>query len=185
MVLHHSERGEFMKAKNVDCKFPSSFNAPKHNMAVFKRTKLLEQFYFELAEEYAADIELGTTFAQAAQVHIERKGVNKAAFETLTLLDGKTYDRIQKNNLPNPSLNTAMAVCIGLKISGVAAEDLLLKAGYRLGISLLHQTYRKFLNSHKGYSIFEYNEILGGLGLPLIQAKEYREAIEGLPQPAM
>ena len=116
------------------------FCSEKHDGNFFRSSNVLEKFYIELAEEFTVETMQSESFAQAVWKHINRKNMKKYKFEIKTLLNGKTYDRIKQNILTNPSLNTVMAICIGLEIKGYAAEELLAKAGYKLNNSLIHHT---------------------------------------------
>ena len=153
-----------------------AFNHDDHNMKFFDANEARKKFYTELADEFHIATETRQNFAQLAWAHIDRNGINKSAFQTLTLLSGKTYDRIKTNTMPDkPDIETPMA--IGLELGGLLGEELVERAGHKLTDILLHQAYRKLLNVFKGQSIFECNEALLALNLKPIREKEYRHII--------
>ena len=151
------------------------FNTDNHNMKFFESSPELKRFYVELAEEISVDFETQQNFAKVAWNHIRRNKLNKETFQQKTLLSGKMYDRIKNDNVPKPSLETAMALAIGLKLGGKSGEELLEKAGHKLTDTPLHLTYRKLLNVCKEKGILGCNEILEHLSFPPLCEKEYRD----------
>jgi hypothetical protein len=146
-----------------------------HNLAVFQRSQELRDFHDDLVKQSRRLAETEMSFAQLAAWHIRERGYNKAVFRTKTLLSGKTYERIMANRLPNPDLNTVMAICLGLRLSIRESELLLEKAGYRLGSSPQHLAYHKLLSAFVGHSLAECNEVLEALDLSPITAKPRRD----------
>ena len=153
------------------------FNYDDHNKKFFESTDELKQFYMELSEEIHADVQMGENFAQLAWKYISGKKINKAQFQTLTLLSEKMYTRIRDNKLPKPHLETAMAIAIGLKLGPHLGEGLIEKAGYKLNDSPLHRTYKKLLTVFKGQSIYECNKVLEALNFKPLCGKEYLDVI--------
>ena len=152
------------------------FNKDKHNMELFNRDNDLKKFYYEISEEIHFAYEAEQTFTQYVRKIIKQKGMNRQVFQDKTLLSSSVYDRIKNDALEtNPKIETAMSICIGLSLSGSQAEKLLEKAGHKLNDSPLHIVYKNFLYSLRGRTIYEYNEILGGLGLPPLSKKHFVE----------
>jgi hypothetical protein len=145
-------------------------------MRVFNRSEALRRFYDELMAEacFYSDSELN--FAQMTAAIIRHKGYNRKVFTEKTRLSTKTYDRIMRDDIPTPSLQTAMSVCIGLQLGLEQGERLLEKAGFRLNSSPLHMTYRKLLGSPVGHSVKSSNEVLRALRLPTLQKRPGRTA---------
>lgn len=154
-----------------------AFNPDNHNMEVFNRSEELKRFHDELVQESQYLSSTTQNFAQAAYGHIKRKGYNKSVFTEKTLLSGKTFDRIKKNELNNPTLETVMAICIGLELSPSYSEELLRLAGFTLSNSPQQLAYKKLLHSYRGHSIYECNEVLEALGLSPLCAKAYKDMI--------
>jgi hypothetical protein len=152
-----------------------TFNVDSHNMDVFNRSEKLKKLHKEYIEEgQFLSLPVGN-FTQVAWAHILRKGYNKVVFCDTTLLSDKTFDRIKAGQLPNPTLETVMQICIGLELGGVFGEQLLELAGYKLNNSPQQLAYKKLLYSYCGHSIYECDEVLRALGLPSILPKAYKE----------
>ena len=154
-----------------------TFNPDKHNMEVFNRSEELKKFHEEFVEEGQHLSRTTQTFSQAVYGHIKRKGYNKVVFIEKTLLSGKTYDRIKNNELNNPTLETVVAICIGLELSPTYSEEILRLAGYTLNNTPQQLAYKKLIHSYRGHSIYECNEVLEALGLSPLCAKAYKEMI--------
>jgi hypothetical protein len=142
-----------------------------HNLAVFQRSQELRKLHDDLIDQSRRLADTEMNFAQLAAWHIKNKGYNKAVFQAKTLLSRKTYERIMSNQLPNPTLETVMAICIGLQLSIKDSELLLERAGYKLSSSPQHLAYHKLLSAFVGHSLFECNEILEALSLSPLTAK--------------
>lgn len=154
-----------------------TFNPDKHNMEVFNRSEELKKFHEEFVEEGQHLSRTTQTFSQAVYGHIKRKGYNKVVFIEKTLLSGKTYDRIKNNELNNPTLETVVAICIGLELSPTYSEEILRLAGYTLNNTPQQLAYKKLIHSYRGHSIYECNEVLEALRLSPLCAKAYKEMI--------
>jgi len=157
-----------------------------HDQKVFERSEEFDLFQSAYDEEVAFRSITERNFAQLTYDHIKRKGYNKKVFYEKTLLSGKTYDRIKSNKLanPNPTLETVMAVCIGLELGITYGIQLLEAAGYKLSNSPLHCAYHQLLATCCGKDIFKCNEILMKLGFQPIKKVEYLSYYEKLgPNP--
>jgi hypothetical protein len=150
------------------------FNPSRHNMTVFNRSRELRRFYDELMEDGRFAAETSMTFAQLVAAFIRRKGYNRQVFTEKTGLSTRTYNRIMDNELPAPSLDTVMAICIGLQLGSGQSERLLEAAGYKLNASPLHMAYRKLLATHIGHPLEACNEVLAALALPPIRTRGHR-----------
>lgn len=64
-----------------------------------------------------------------------------------------------------------MQICIGLDLGIEYGEPLFQKAGYILEGSEVLIAYKGILLSCRGYTVYECNEILGLLSLPLLAKK--------------
>lgn len=134
-----------------------------------KSSNLPDNYISTVADELLDECEFARqhseSFSQIAFAHIKRMSFSKAMFEEKTLLSARTFDRIKSNELENPTIETVMAICIGLELGIEQGGPLLEIAGYKLGQSHLHRAYRKILSSFKGRSIYECDEFLEELGL--------------------
>ena len=169
---HHNHA--IFKDTTINTKRTPFFNKDKHNMELFSKSEEMKSYYYEIASEISFAFETEQTFSQQAWKFIRKKGLNRQVFQDKTLLSSTMYDRIRNNDFEaNPKIETVMSLCIGLSLSGSQAEQLLEKAGHKLNDSPLHIVYRSFLNTLRGRSIYEYNEILKGFGMPLLSNKAY------------
>ena len=89
-----------------------------------------------------------------------RKTTNEKLAEAC-LISSKTVQRMRNNEDYEPSLETIMALCIGLQLPPVLSDDFIRKSGCSLkNTTELHMTYRFLLNSCYTKSIHDCNEIL-------------------------
>jgi len=89
-----------------------------------------------------------------------RKTTNEKLAEA-SLISAKTVQRMRNNEDYTPTLETVIALCIGLRLPPVLNTDLLSKSGYSLkGTSDLHLMYHFILTSCYTYTIHECNEML-------------------------
>ncbi len=76
------------------------------------------------------------TFAQAVLHWIDRRGYTDADTYKRANLDRKVFSKLRSNIDYRPSKDTAVALCVGLRLNLDEAIDLLARAGYSLGRSL-------------------------------------------------
>jgi hypothetical protein len=137
-----------------------------------KRTHLVpRELYDELLNQNRRSEAVELNFAQLAAWYVRDRGYNRAAFREKTLLSYKTYARIMANQIPNPTLETVMALCIGLRLDSMDSEHLLERAGYRLNSSMRHLAYHMLLSDSAGRSVAECNEMLESLGFAPLTVK--------------
>ena len=126
---------------------------------IINRSEELKKFHEEFVEEGQHLSRTTQTFSQVVYGHIKRKGYNKVVFIEKTLLSGKTYDRIKNNELNNPTLETVVAICIGLELSPTYSEEILRLAGYTLNNTPQQLAYKKLIHSYRGHSIYGFMSI--------------------------
>ncbi|WP_302683485.1 helix-turn-helix domain-containing protein [Adlercreutzia sp.] len=96
-------------------------------------------------------------------------GISKSEFCRRTLLSEKTYERIKYGQLADrPKPETVMQFCVGLGLSLEESENLFNAAGYYLGGCKLHEAYRELLSMNDSLTIYECNDVLRHLELPLL-----------------
>jgi len=160
------------KDATIDLRRVPFYRQDNHNMALFNQSEEMRKYYYEITSEITFAYETEQSFCQLAWMIIQQKRMNKQIFLNKTLLSPSVYDRIKNNSfVANPKIETVMSICIGLSLSGSQSERLLEKAGHKLNDSPLHVVYKSFLSTLRGRTIYEYNEILGGFGLPLLSKK--------------
>jgi len=162
---------EFRKATPNYKRVPK-FTLDNHNQELFSRSKELIKFHEEYVGEYEFLSRPPLNFALTAWTHIQRLDCDRKDFCKKTLLSEKTYERLRDNDVPNPSFETVMQICVGLGLGGIYGEQLLGLAGYILNAERLG--YKKVLYCFQGHSIYECDEVITGLGLPSILPAAYR-----------
>lgn len=162
----------FMCSPDVDVSDP--------NMEVFARSEELRKLRDNLIMNVAYKSENQKSFSELAWRQMKRCNCHyKDTFIERTLLSGKTFDRIKAGELEKPSVETVMAICIGLNLGILHGEPLLRSAGYDLEKSsiLLHTIYHALLCSFHDKNIFECNGLLVSVGQPPINEKAYKEML--------
>lgn len=76
------------------------------------------------------------TFQEELLDYIEQKGMTNREFYKAAFLDRKLFSAIKNNVDYQPSKETAVACCFGLKLSLDEAKDLIGLAGYELSLSI-------------------------------------------------
>jgi hypothetical protein len=148
-----------------------AFKPDEHNLRVFERSKELRCFYDDFVEQHRFASSTSMNFAEEAFAHIKRLKMNKTVFCNKTFLSGRTYDRIKHDRINDPTLETVMAICIGLGLGMGYGESLLAKGGYILSNSPRQIAYKMLLYSYRGHGILECNELLEALNLPSLARK--------------
>ena len=74
--------------------------------------------------------ELPSSFGGTLDAHIKRKGYTNEDVAGYTTINEKTIGNYRNGNNINPEIGTVMALCIGLNLHPIFAEDLIKKAGY-------------------------------------------------------
>jgi DNA-binding phage protein len=151
-----------------------AFRPGGHDTKALSHFEELHRFYDELMEDSWFSETAELSFAQMVAAIIRHRGYNRQVFAEKTQLSTKTYDRIMRDDMPSPSLQTVMAICIGLQLGLEHSERLLKLAGHRLTASPLHRAYRKLLATHIGHTLKSCNDVLVALGLPPIVTRPRR-----------
>ena len=176
-------------SNNKICKFDNHvacnpiFDENKHDMEKINSSKKLNKFHEKLL---VAGIRAmySKNFCELAWSHIQRcckyrhKETPKEAFRRMTLLSDKTFDRIEDGTLIKPTLETVMAICVGLDLGAVDGILLLKSAGYDFSDtqSPILIAYLTILHEHVDIDgIFDCNELLIAHGYPPLCKKEYEE----------
>lgn len=76
------------------------------------------------------------TFQEKLMQLISRRGLSNQEFYTAAMLDRKLFSAIKNNAHYQPKKETAVACCLGLKLSLEESAELLELAGYRLSLAI-------------------------------------------------
>lgn len=108
-------------------------------------------------------------FSLLSAKYVLKLGISKSEFCRRTLLSEKTYERIKYGQLADrPKPETVMQFCVGLGLSLEESENLFNAAGHYLGGCKLHEAYRELLSMNDSLTIYECNDVLRHLELPLL-----------------
>ena len=80
-------------------------------------------------------------------------------------LTKQTFSKIRSNSEYHPDKDTAIRLCIGLKLNIDEALDLLGKAGYTLSPSIERDLIIRYFIENKEYDIYEMDCVLDELGM--------------------
>ena len=100
------------------------------------------------------------SFSRLACQLMERQHWNSSRFRDRTLLDDSTYSRIMNGAEKHWTLETVMAICVGLCVDRLTADRLLAAAGHAFGAERKHCLYSFLLTGFRGKSIDECNAFL-------------------------
>lgn len=135
------------------------FDENNYNMDVFNRSEDLKKLHASFMNQGQYAVQCQKTFCQQAMDAIRIKRVNKVVFCEKTMLSEKTFERIQSNKMPKPTLETVMCICLGLALEYGISNQLLHAAGYELNNTPQQVAYKALLTSFVGHTLYECNEV--------------------------
>ncbi len=92
--------------------------------------------------------------------HMERLKITKEKLEELSNVSISTIQRIRSKNCPSVSLQSIIALCIGMSLDPELSEDMVEKAGYRLRNTPEQTIYKIILRNMRMASIDTCNAAL-------------------------
>jgi len=116
-------------------------------------------------------------FRETVWAHIERLGLTRNKFYERTLLDDRQFRKFKLGSSQQVTLDTALAVCVGLDLGLEYGEPLLAKAGYTIA-NFESNAYQILLTRCRGWDIPACNEFLKTQNVPLIRIKECQALVE-------
>lgn len=146
------------------------FDESTHNMEVFNRSEEFKKLHASFMQQGQYALQCQKPFCQQTMEAIKFAKANKAVFCEKTMLSEKTYERLETNKMPKPTLETVMCICLGLALEYGISSQLLHAAGYELNNTPQQVAYKALLTSFVGHTLYECDEALKALGLsPLIK----------------
>lgn len=103
---------------------------------------------------------LPNSFCGTLQVLMKWRGVTNEVLAEAAGVSAKTIQRLRNDGDNDTSLETIIAVCIGMKLPPTASYYLIDKSNFSLNQTPKHQVYRFLLNGCYTYSIDDCNAIL-------------------------
>lgn len=103
------------------------------------------------------------TFSNKINDILRQKNLTNKEVYNGARLDRRLFSKILSNSEYNPSKDTVICLCIGMKLNLDEAEELLKTAGYSLSNSKLDDIATKYFLVNKIYDIYVFNEIINKL----------------------
>mgnify|MGYP000307493828 FL=1 len=146
----------------------ASFN-PKEgkNEDVQKRAREMAAIAAEAKR--VADIlaEVPSSFCGTLDYHIKRRGYTNEKMEERTGISSRMIQDYRKKKDSNITLQSVLALCIGLNLQPAFSYDLILKAGFNIMTAKdEYLIYRYLIEHHHMENIFMWNEKLQDAGIP-------------------
>ena len=99
-------------------------------------------------------------FGEALTFYMKRQNLSVETLAERSDLAARTVSKWRNAGEERPPIEIAMALCVGLRLPNVLAEDLLGKAGHVLRDTDTDMAYRMILDSMTANSIHEVNRVL-------------------------
>ena len=113
---------------------------------------------------------LPVAFDEALLELIKWRGCTVEELAERSLVSDKTIRRLKNNPNSESTLETVIAVCVGLHLPPVLCYELIRKAGFYFKPTLKHVVYQDLLSRayYDGISMYKLNETLMTQGLDVI-----------------
>lgn len=111
--------------------------------------------------------EVPSSFCGTLDYHIKRRGYTNEKVEERTGISSRMIQDYRNKKDVKPTLQSVLALCIGLNLHPSFSYDLIAKAGYNIMIaSEEFLIYRYLIDNHHMENIFMWNEKLQDAGIP-------------------
>lgn len=150
------------------CFVEAKFN-PKEgkNEDVVKRAR--EMATIAVEAKRVADIlaEVPSSFCAALDFHINRRGYTNEKMEERTGISSRMIQDYRHKRDTKPTLQSVLALCVGLNLQPAFSYDLISKAGLNIMIPTEeYLVYRYLIDNHHMENIYMWNEKLHDAGIP-------------------
>lgn len=146
----------------------ASFN-PKEGKNEDLQKRAREMAAIAAEAKRVADIlaEVPSSFCGTLDYHIKRRGYTNEKMEERTGISSRMIQDYRKKKDSNITLQSVLALCIGLNLQPPFSYDLILKAGFNIMTAKdEHLIYRYLIEHHHMENIFMWNEKLQDAGIP-------------------
>ena len=148
---------------------------PSYNSAMNADAIAMAKEFNALYEEsYTELINNTKTFSQRITELMNQKGWNAHKFVKYTRLEPRTYYRITRGEMENPTIETVINICIGLNVSSLLRDELVRLAGHNWRNNELHCAYRSIFDYWKIESPTDFNAAFSMLKI----AQKYRQPLK-------
>lgn len=111
--------------------------------------------------------EIPSSFSGTLDYHINRRGYTNEKMEERTGISSRMIQDYRNKRDSKPTLQSVLALCIGLNLQPAFSYDLIAKAGHNIMIaSEEFLVYRYLIDNHHMENIFMWNEKLQDAGIP-------------------
>jgi DNA-binding Xre family transcriptional regulator len=149
-----------------DIIFEAQFNPSKLNDDVDSRAKMISAYNKELTVLMQ---NLPNSFSGTIKELMKWKDVTVESLANDSLIGPKTIQRLRNDEDYETTLETIIALCIGLHLPPIASTYLIDKSKFSLKVTEQHLTYRFLLTSYYSHSIYDCNKLLTDQGFaPLV-----------------
>ncbi|MDR0883416.1 MAG: helix-turn-helix transcriptional regulator [Oscillospiraceae bacterium] len=152
-----------------DIVFEAHFDSSKLNADVDGRAKMVSAYNKELAEILQ---KLPGSFSGTIKGLMEWKGVTVEALAEASLVSAKTIQRLRNDENYETTLETVIALCIGLQLPPAVSMDLLGKSKFSLKYTEQHIMYRFLLDAYYTHPIYDCNQLLAEQNFAPLTADE-------------
>lgn len=150
---------------------PAISYMPEYDISVLIRW--FQQYLCQRINETEILRNLPNEFSKTLSVHMKKRGYSTQTLAMHSLVSERTIQRMLNSEGHNTSINTIIAVCIGLKLPPLYSFDLLRKSGCWFKRTPEHVGYMAILLSHHQCDIYECNGILSQQNIPILGNKEF------------
>lgn len=111
--------------------------------------------------------EVPSSFCGTLDYHVKRRGYTNEKMEERTGISSRTIQDYRNKKDVKPTLQSALALCIGLNLHPSFSYDLIAKAGYNImTASEENLIYRYLIDNHHMENVTMWNEKLQDAGIP-------------------
>ena len=111
--------------------------------------------------------EIPSSFCGTLDYHIKRRKYTNEKLEERTGISSRMLQDYRNKKDAKPTLQSVLALCIGLNLHPSFSYDLIAKAGYNImTASEEFLVYRYLIDNHHMENIFMWNEKLRDAGIP-------------------
>ncbi len=148
---------------NADIVFVANFVNSEHNQTIIDKGRTIQAYNRELA---AMLTRMPNNFNDALVYLMDRQEMTVEELAEASNLSAKTISRLRGDLNYSPTLETVVALCIGLRLPPIISYELIRKRALGFTVSETHLAYRFLLDSCYCSTIHQCNEILASLKIP-------------------
>lgn len=138
-----------------------------NNEDVVKRAREMAAISEEVKRISDILAKVPSSFCGTLDYHVKRRGYTNEKMEERTGISSRTIQDYRNKKDVKPTLQSALALCIGLNLHPSFSYDLIAKAGYNImTASEENLIYRYLIDNHHMENVTMWNEKLQDAGIP-------------------